>query len=367
QVGEYGLHNTPAGIRQIIDAAVKVCPALADLAIERTWAGLRPVTPDTFPVLGASPRCPKLFVAGGYWRNGVLLAPKTAQLVADAVCGSLSSEDQVFLKHFSMDRFAIPGTPAAAARKSAARVQPAAAVRRRASKGAPVGMGTETYISEPSSSEILEMERAALEGANDGDMLSALEGMFGKGMVQVEVRRLAWLKSSRDDCSPFATDLSSVALVCLSRVDAHISDAFSEDKLKEARMANRLLQNEGSDARLEAMFGDVSVEEGDGLPDMIGTVRSWDVGAAEVAKMIGAELVEMEVDIPEGMSVEDVEEALGEQGPVMKVLWESPGGQDVEVPRGMNIATMVEAGLIPPVDEGAVGEAGAGTGEAGAR
>lgn len=77
-----------------------------------------------------------------------------------------------------------------------------------------------------------------------------------------------------------------------------------------------------------------------------------------------AQLVEMEVDIPEGMSVE---EALGQQGPVMKVLWESPSGEDVEVPRGMNIATMVEAGLIPPVDEGAVDGGGGGAGEVGAR
>lgn len=167
-------------MKQIIDAAVKVCPALADLAIERTWAGLRPVTPDTFPVLGASHRCPNLFVAGGYWRNGVLLAPKTAQLVADAVCGCLSSEDDYFLQEFSMDRFTSSGTPAAAAAAAAGQTHPAA----RASSG----MGAEGFISEASPSEILEMERAALEGVNDGGMLSALEGMFGKGMVQVEVR-----------------------------------------------------------------------------------------------------------------------------------------------------------------------------------
>ncbi len=190
QVGEYGLHNTPAGMKQIIDAAVKVCPALADLAIERTWAGLRPVTPDTFPVLGASRRCPNLFVAGGYWRNGVLLAPKTAQIVADAVCGSLSPEDEYFLQEFAMDRFTSPGTSAsgaATARGGTPRAQSAAAVH-----ASPSAAGTSMgkFVSEASPSEILEMERAALEGANDGGMLSALEGMFGKGMVQVEVSQL---------------------------------------------------------------------------------------------------------------------------------------------------------------------------------
>lgn len=162
QVGEYGLHNTPAGIRQIIDAAIKVCPALADLAIERTWAGLRPVTPDSFPVLGASPRCPNLFVAGGYWRNGVLLAPKTSQLVADAVCGSVSPQDQVFSQAFAMDRFSVPegGQPP----------------RRLESSQMPAAGRAQT----PPSAKTLEMERAALEGSNDGSMLSGLEGLFGK-------------------------------------------------------------------------------------------------------------------------------------------------------------------------------------------
>lgn len=183
QVGEYGLHNTPAGMKQIIDAAVKVCPALADLAIERTWAGLRPVTPDTFPVLGTSHRCANLFVAGGYWRNGVLLAPKTAQLVADAVCGCLSAEDEHFLKEFSMDRFTSSGTPAAAAvsATAAARIPPPARASSR------TGMDAGGSISEALPSEVLGMERAALEGVNDGGVLAALEGMFGEGMVQVEV------------------------------------------------------------------------------------------------------------------------------------------------------------------------------------
>lgn len=81
------------------------------------------------------------------------------------------------------------------------------------------------------------------------------------------------------------------------------------------------------------------------------------------------QLVEMEVDVPDGMTVE---EALSQQGPLVKVMWESPTGEDIEVPRGMNLATMMEAGLIPPVDEeAATGEsftavgagAGAGVGE----
>jgi glycine/D-amino acid oxidase-like deaminating enzyme len=54
--GVWERHNTPAGIAQLIAAATKVCPELSTMAIEETWAGLRPVTPDTLPVLGASHR-----------------------------------------------------------------------------------------------------------------------------------------------------------------------------------------------------------------------------------------------------------------------------------------------------------------------
>lgn len=172
QVGEYGLHNTPAGMKQIIDAAVKVCPALADLAIEKTWAGLRPVTPDLLPVLGASPRCPNLFVAGGYWRNGVLLAPKTAQLVADAVCGSLSVQDETFSREFSLDRFFVPGTAAERQAPALRESTPAERSTVPASKGG--------FLSEASPSEVLDMERAALEGMNDGSLLSGLEGLLAE-------------------------------------------------------------------------------------------------------------------------------------------------------------------------------------------
>lgn len=70
-------------------------------------------------------------------------------------------------------------------------------------------------------------------------------------------------------------------------------------------------------------------------------------------------MVSMEVDVPEGMSIE---EALGHNGPIMKVLWENPAGEEVEVPRGMNLGTMVEAGLISPLGVGGDDEEGVASG-----
>lgn len=57
------------------------------------------------------------------------------------------------------------------------------------------------------------------------------------------------------------------------------------------------------------------------------------------------------------------EEMKSQESPIFKVFWESPSGEDIEVPRGMNLGTMVEAGLIPPMDvDGDDGETVAGGG-----
>jgi glycine oxidase len=66
--------------------AVMVCPGLAGLAQLSAWAGLRPATRDGSPIVGRAPEGPQgLFHALGSYRNGVLLAPAIARLVAAAV------------------------------------------------------------------------------------------------------------------------------------------------------------------------------------------------------------------------------------------------------------------------------------------
>jgi glycine oxidase len=66
-----------------------------------TWVGLRPYTDDHLPILGAGP-LPGLFLATGPFRNGILLAPITARLMAQAVLGEIPSLD---LTPFRFDRF----------------------------------------------------------------------------------------------------------------------------------------------------------------------------------------------------------------------------------------------------------------------
>jgi len=102
--GQWDQRVTAGGVHELTKRALRICPALGELEVEETWAGLRPTTPDTLPVLGRTP-WENLFVAGGYWRNGVLLAPKTGQLVADCVEGRMGAGDEALLKHFEWFRF----------------------------------------------------------------------------------------------------------------------------------------------------------------------------------------------------------------------------------------------------------------------
>ncbi len=74
---------TNEGLAQIFRSAVRLLPALARLPVHRTWAGLRPVTPDGRPILGADPDVRGLYYATGHGRNGVLLAALTGDIIGD--------------------------------------------------------------------------------------------------------------------------------------------------------------------------------------------------------------------------------------------------------------------------------------------
>jgi glycine oxidase len=76
---------TVAGVRDLLDAACEVAPHAWTAGFRGARVGLRPATKDGLPVIGASRAAPNLMYASGHYRNGVLLAPLTAQLVADAM------------------------------------------------------------------------------------------------------------------------------------------------------------------------------------------------------------------------------------------------------------------------------------------
>jgi glycine oxidase len=77
--------TTVAGVRDLLDAACELVPRAWASGFRGARVGLRPATPDGLPVIGPSRAMPNLMYATGHYRNGVLLAPLTAQLVADAI------------------------------------------------------------------------------------------------------------------------------------------------------------------------------------------------------------------------------------------------------------------------------------------
>jgi glycine oxidase len=97
----------PTALSALREAASALLPALAGLdnapALE-AWAGLRPATPDQLPVLGKLPNDPAQIVATGHYRNGILLAPATAVLIADLLEGIPGPP---WLQTFAPHRFAL--------------------------------------------------------------------------------------------------------------------------------------------------------------------------------------------------------------------------------------------------------------------
>ncbi len=94
--------NTAAGIQQLLANAIRLYPALKDYEILELGWGFRPDTPDEMPILGTS-NYENLTLATGYYRNGILLAPVTAVLIADLIWNNQSHS---LLDAFSYFRFA---------------------------------------------------------------------------------------------------------------------------------------------------------------------------------------------------------------------------------------------------------------------
>ncbi len=77
--------TTAAGVRDLLDAACELLPDGKSATFLEARAGLRPATPDELPVLGSDPDTPGIIHASGHYRNGVLLAPITARVIANWV------------------------------------------------------------------------------------------------------------------------------------------------------------------------------------------------------------------------------------------------------------------------------------------
>jgi glycine oxidase len=91
----------PAIMQGFHRAAIELVPKLRDAKILEDWAGLRPGTPDGLPILGAT-ATPGYYVATGHFRDGILLAPITAEVMTAVIGGRIPEHN---LTAFSPARF----------------------------------------------------------------------------------------------------------------------------------------------------------------------------------------------------------------------------------------------------------------------
>lgn len=101
---EAGFHPevTSAGLARIFGATMSLCPSLVRAKVRRTWAGLRPMTPDGLPILGPEPLVEGLWYATGHGRNGILLAGITGVVMRQLIDGARPMVD---VQAFTADRF----------------------------------------------------------------------------------------------------------------------------------------------------------------------------------------------------------------------------------------------------------------------
>ena len=94
---------TEAGTEAINSMAIEIAPALQNISIVDSWAGFRPRAKDDLPVLGSVEDVNGLFYATGHYRNGILLAPITGEVIAEAILGDSSAWPAFSPQRFTND------------------------------------------------------------------------------------------------------------------------------------------------------------------------------------------------------------------------------------------------------------------------
>jgi glycine/D-amino acid oxidase-like deaminating enzyme len=89
---------TPSGVATLLARAAALLPGAVDARCEGARAGLRPATPDELPIVGPSAALPGVYYATGHYRNGVLLAPLTAAIIADLVVDGRERDDAALVR-----------------------------------------------------------------------------------------------------------------------------------------------------------------------------------------------------------------------------------------------------------------------------
>ncbi len=94
--------TTLTAVKHILAETTAIIPALQDASLMRTFAGLRPYTPDGLPILGRVPSLPGFIMAAGHEGDGIALSPVTGQLIAELITDGTTC---INLTPFCLERF----------------------------------------------------------------------------------------------------------------------------------------------------------------------------------------------------------------------------------------------------------------------
>jgi glycine oxidase len=100
-------HLTAGGVAWLLNKATRLAPSLESSAIDRLWTGLRPKTPDQYPILGPAPGWENVSLAVGHGSIGILLSAITGQAITELVTTGQVAE---IARPFSVVRFSSPKT-----------------------------------------------------------------------------------------------------------------------------------------------------------------------------------------------------------------------------------------------------------------
>jgi len=95
---------TAAGVQGLLERAGELVPAARTARFVEVRVGLRPLTADELPVIGASSTMRGVYYATGHYRNGVLLAPLTALMIADLLLDGRERQEHAAVRP---DRFGL--------------------------------------------------------------------------------------------------------------------------------------------------------------------------------------------------------------------------------------------------------------------
>ncbi|WP_346290031.1 glycine oxidase ThiO [Sphaerothrix gracilis] len=324
-------YNTPAGVQQLLNQAIRLYPELQNFPIQECWWGFRPQTPDEQPILGPG-SCRNLILATGHHRNGVLLAPITAALTS-----RLIQEKAVdpLLAAFSWERFQSAQPPTATLPTlPAAPVQPMQLVDR------PAAPSLQSFADTPLTIAGRSFKSRLMTGTGkfeNFDLMRRSLAASGSEIVTVAVRRVQTSAPGHEGLAE-ALDWSQIWMLPNTAGCQTAEEAVRVAKLGR-EMAKLLGQEDNNFVKLEVIPDAKYL-----LPDPIGTLKA----AEQLTREGFAVLPYINADPLLAKRLEEV-------GCVTVMPLGSPIGSGQGIRNAANIEIIIENAQVPVVVDAGIG------------